>query len=246
MKKSRFSVGRLAFAAIPMVFPLLLAACGQTDSDTATGVGDMVPAAGQSQIISQEVNSEIAAAASSAATSLQTLQQAQAPISTPVVSNVLTPSTTRLSPGMAVPAPVSEEAIANTPSADPNVNDAYVPPAGSTASMAMAAPVSAPLAAPAAVHAAPMVDLSGLPPELAQPLTIRWSGTVTGALQEISQRIGYRFVQTGVMQGSHPEISLDENNSPAADVLQDVGLQVQRYGHVDVNPAAKTISLNLN
>ncbi len=241
MTTSRFTGRRLLFTSVALVLPLVLAACGTpTDPDTATGQGALVSSAGESQIISQEVQAQIAKAAASTAASLQTLQEAQAPIATPVVSNDLTPSTTQPAPGLATPMPVAAQAMAGLPSADPNPDHAYVPPVG------MGTNTPGMMSSPAPVPPMTHVSLVGLPLELTQPLTIHWTGNVAGALQDISQRIGYQFTQTGTDTGSHPAIFLDATNQPVADVLQNIGLQVQHYGHVNVDPATKTITLTLN
>ncbi len=98
-------------------------------------------------------------------------------------------------------------------------------------------------AAPAAPVATPRPNfkLADLPPELRRPVTIKWQGTVTGALKKIAQNINYTYLKPPAATVTPPMVTLDMKNKPAADVLYTIGTRVSQFGKVVVNPNSKTI-----
>lgn len=108
-------------------------------------------------------------------------------------------------------------------------------------------PAGVTLAAPAPV-AAPQarVPLTNLPDDLKRPMTINWTGPVSGALKQIAQEINYTYLPPVNTPATPPMITLAEHNEPVAYVLQDVGARISSFGKLIIDPNKRTLQFSVN
>jgi defect-in-organelle-trafficking protein DotD len=88
---------------------------------------------------------------------------------------------------------------------------------------------------------APVVDDAGLPPELRRKATIEFSGPSVELARELAQDIGYGFFETGHRPSNPGLISIDAKDESVAKVLEDVGLQSQKFATVIVDPNQRKV-----
>lgn len=86
------------------------------------------------------------------------------------------------------------------------------------------------------------IDESGLPPELQRHITVSWSGPALPLVQEIAMQVGYDFAEMGNAPARSASVQIQSRSGSAAQTLVDIGLQVQRYATVIVDPNAKKIT----
>lgn len=108
-------------------------------------------------------------------------------------------------------------------------------------------PAGVTIAAPAPV-AAPQarVPLTNLPADLKRPMSINWTGPVSGALKQIAQEINYTYLPPANTPATPPMITLAEHNEPVAYVLQDIGARVSSFGKLVINPNNRTLQFRVN
>lgn len=108
-------------------------------------------------------------------------------------------------------------------------------------------PAGVTIAAPAPV-AAPQarVPLANLPADLKRPMTINWTGPVSGALKQIAQEINYTYLPPANTPATPPMITLAEHNEPVAYVLQDIGARISSFGKLVINPNQRTLQFRVN
>lgn len=80
------------------------------------------------------------------------------------------------------------------------------------------------------------IDEAGLPPELARQTTIQWSGPAIGLVKELAASIGYSFLESGNRPATNANVSVDIRDRSAAKAFEDIGLQVQAFATVIVDP----------
>lgn len=85
------------------------------------------------------------------------------------------------------------------------------------------------------------LNLNGLPPELVQPATMKWSGHGEDAVRRIAQMIGYEFRVMGNRPPQGPNVQVNATDQPVAKVLEDVGLQIQADASLNVDPNLRII-----
>jgi defect-in-organelle-trafficking protein DotD len=89
--------------------------------------------------------------------------------------------------------------------------------------------------------AAPALDESGLPEELRRKTTLEFDGPADEAAKSLAEQIGYGFVTTGNPPANPGLVSLDEHDVSVAKALEDLGLQVQRFATVIVDPNLRRV-----
>ena len=85
------------------------------------------------------------------------------------------------------------------------------------------------------------VDDSGMPPELRRASTVEFSGPAVELVRELAQNIGYAFIETGAHPANPGLVSVDAKDIPVAKVLEDVGLQAQKFATVIIDPNQKRV-----
>lgn len=89
---------------------------------------------------------------------------------------------------------------------------------------------------------APAVDESTLPPELKRPVkTISYSGPARELVQKLAASVGYSFSVQGAMVANEPFASFNIHDVSAAQAFADIGLQVQQFATVIVNPNTRSV-----
>lgn len=82
-----------------------------------------------------------------------------------------------------------------------------------------------------------------VPPELAEPITISWSGPAVRLLERLSAKLGYSFVVLGPVPPTLPTVIISAENLPLWQVLYDAGLQLRSRATVAVRPRMKGLEL---
>jgi hypothetical protein len=102
--------------------------------------------------------------------------------------------------------------------------------------MVVNTPANVTVAAPAAPVSAPLppIDYAKLPPDLAHPVTIKWNGSVDGAI---------RVLPSTNHLATPSNILLDENGAPAAGLFEKIGAQVAQYETISVDPYKRTVPI---
>ncbi|PHY92644.1 hypothetical protein CSR02_15690 [Acetobacter pomorum] len=85
------------------------------------------------------------------------------------------------------------------------------------------------------------VDESSLPPELQSKTTVDFTGPGYEIAKSLAQNIGYGFIMTGGDPLIPGIVTVQMQDMSVAKVLEDVGLQVQQYATLIVDPSQKRI-----
>lgn len=88
---------------------------------------------------------------------------------------------------------------------------------------------------------APIVDDSGMPPELKRQATVGFTGPSVELAKEMAQDIGYAFTIEGPEPKTPGIISIDAKDEPVFRVFEDVGLQSASFATVIVDPNQKRV-----
>ncbi len=86
-------------------------------------------------------------------------------------------------------------------------------------------------------------DYSNAPPNLVQPVTIRWSGPVEQITRELAERAGMRFRVKGPVPAVPLVVNVDAYQLPIIHVLRDVGLQAGTRADLAVDPSSGIIEI---
>ncbi len=73
--------------------------------------------------------------------------------------------------------------------------------------------------------APPLEDYAGAPPNLLQPVTLRWSGPLEQVTRTLAQRAGLKFRVKGNEPAVPLTVNIDVYEQPILHVLRDIGLQ---------------------
>lgn len=87
------------------------------------------------------------------------------------------------------------------------------------------------------------IDERSVPPELLRPTSFSWVGPVDGVLREVAAQIGYAFGATGAAPELAAVVEVHAKDEPLVRVLQEIGLQVRKWGTVFVDPDGRRIEL---
>ncbi|AQT06585.1 DotD/TraH family lipoprotein [Acetobacter persici] len=85
------------------------------------------------------------------------------------------------------------------------------------------------------------IDESGLPPELQAKTTIDFTGPGVEVAKRLAESIGYGFIETGGDAKAPGIVTVQMQDMSVAKVLEDVGLQVQQYATLIVDPTQRRI-----
>jgi defect-in-organelle-trafficking protein DotD len=88
---------------------------------------------------------------------------------------------------------------------------------------------------------APALDETGLPDDLRRVTTVEWSGPADELVKELASNIGYGFVETGSVPAHPANVQVNIKDTSAAKAFQDIGLQVQSWATVIVDPNLKRV-----
>lgn len=83
--------------------------------------------------------------------------------------------------------------------------------------------------------------LAGVPSELRRAVTLEWSGPGVEAARRVATIVGYEFRIVGNPPATPVSVHVSQRESPAAKVLEDIGLQSQPFGQVVVDPNVRRI-----
>jgi len=89
----------------------------------------------------------------------------------------------------------------------------------------------------------PAEDYSGAPPNLMQPISVRWSGPIEQITQALADRAGLRFRVKGSVPPAPLTVNIDAYQEPLLHVLRDVGLQAGQRANIAVDGAGGAIEL---
>ena len=91
--------------------------------------------------------------------------------------------------------------------------------------------------------APPPEDYSGAPPDLMQPITIRWSGPIEPITRTLAQRAGLKFHIKGNVPAVPLTVNVDVYEQPILHVLRDIGMQAGHRADVSVNAASGAVEV---
>lgn len=89
----------------------------------------------------------------------------------------------------------------------------------------------------------PVEDYSGVPPNLMQPVTIRWSGPIEQISKSLAERAGLRFHVKGNVPAVPLVVNIDVYQQPIIHVLRDIGLQAGHRADLAVDGATGTVEV---
>jgi len=81
----------------------------------------------------------------------------------------------------------------------------------------------------------PADSLSDAPPNLAQPISVRWSGPIDQITKALADRAGMRFRVKGTIPPVPVTVSVDIYQEPLIHVLQNIGLQAGQRADLSVD-----------
>ena len=87
----------------------------------------------------------------------------------------------------------------------------------------------------------PLID--DVPAELRRSLSVKWAGPISPLTEAVAARIGYRFLTSGNTPAIPVIVTVDARQTPAVNLLRDIGYQMGRRGELIVDPASKTIEV---
>lgn len=89
-----------------------------------------------------------------------------------------------------------------------------------------------------------MDDLTDVPPNLAQPVTLRWSGPADKVVKALGERAGLRYRTRGDAPAAPIIVNIDAYQQPIIQILRDIGLQAGRRADVTVDGRNGAVELH--
>lgn len=86
-------------------------------------------------------------------------------------------------------------------------------------------------------------DYSGAPPNLTQPITIRWSGPIEQISKALADRAGLKFRVKGATPPAPLTVNVDAYQQPLMHVLRDIGLQAGQRADVALDAKGGVIEI---
>ena len=83
---------------------------------------------------------------------------------------------------------------------------------------------------------APPLDETNLPRELKRLTTLEWSGPANELVKQLASNVGYSYLETGNPPAAPAMVHVDVHDVSAAKAFADVGLQVEQFATVIVDP----------
>jgi defect in organelle trafficking protein DotD len=89
----------------------------------------------------------------------------------------------------------------------------------------------------------PVEDYTGAPPNLVQPITIRWSGPIEQISKTLAARAGLRFRIKGSVPPVPVTVTVDVYQQPLIHVLRDIGLQAGQRADLAVDAQGGVVEI---
>jgi len=89
----------------------------------------------------------------------------------------------------------------------------------------------------------PAEDYSNVPPNLMQPVSLRWSGPIESVTRALAERAGLKFRVKGAEPSVPLVVNVDAYQQPIMHILRDVGLQAGRRANLAIDSAAGVIEV---
>jgi defect-in-organelle-trafficking protein DotD len=89
----------------------------------------------------------------------------------------------------------------------------------------------------------PIEDYSGAPPNLTQPITIRWTGPIDQISRTLAERAGLRFRIKGAQPPVPLTVTVDVYQQPLIHVLRDIGLQAGQRADLAVDAQGGVVEI---
>ena len=80
-------------------------------------------------------------------------------------------------------------------------------------------------------------------PSLTMPVSLAWTGEVSGALKEICLQLGYRYKEAGTPSAQALTVVVRGLNRPAHELLEDIAWQIQPQAVVRVDSVNRVLTL---
>jgi len=91
--------------------------------------------------------------------------------------------------------------------------------------------------------APPQEDFSGAPPQMLQPVTIRWTGPIDQISRTLASKAGLGFRTKGRTPPVPVTVSLDVYQQPLIHVLRDIGLQAGQRADLNVDALGGVVEI---
>ena len=86
-------------------------------------------------------------------------------------------------------------------------------------------------------------DYTNAPPNLMQPVTLRWSGPIEQITKTLAERAGLRFRVKGSVPPVPLTVNIDVYQQPILHVLRNIGLQAGHRADLQVDGAAGVVEV---
>lgn len=89
----------------------------------------------------------------------------------------------------------------------------------------------------------PAEDYSNVPPNLMQPVSLRWSGPIEPVARALAERAGLKFRVKGAEPPVPLTVNVDAYQQPIMHILRDIGLQAGRRANLAIDSTAGVIEV---
>lgn len=86
-------------------------------------------------------------------------------------------------------------------------------------------------------------DFSNAPPQLLEPISVRWSGPIEQIVRTLAVRGGLRLSVLGARPVAPVTVSIDVYQKPMVEVLRDIGLQAGQRADLRLNAGIGVVEL---
>ena len=90
----------------------------------------------------------------------------------------------------------------------------------------------------------PPDDYASAPPNMTQPITVKWTGPIEQITQTLATRAGLRFREVGSHGGVPLTVNVDVYQKPLIEVLRDVGFQAGQRANLTVDSQAGVVEIS--
>lgn len=89
----------------------------------------------------------------------------------------------------------------------------------------------------------PMTAFPDAPPNLAQPVTVRWTGPVEQISRLLAERAGFQFVTKGTPPQTPITVVVDVYEKSLVEVLRDIGLQAGNRAAMTLDAGSQIVEI---
>lgn len=89
----------------------------------------------------------------------------------------------------------------------------------------------------------PMTTFPDAPPNLAQPVTLRWTGPVEQVSRLLAERAGFQFVVKGTPPQAPITATVDVYEKPLVEILHDIGLQAGQRASMTLDAKSQILEI---